>query len=178
MYICLRDFYVVVVDLPHPSYGTVSLPPKPWRFKVKYTKVQIPTDLALALRYTAASRRVGRQAFIQSVLAQVVLAVTPEVSGWEGVQSAAYIPNVPTLTIKEKDAPPAQSRPISHEEASEYVESRPRPVKIPAAALAWMATVVKKDYDAHYADVIRENQHRDLKNDEIKLLALERMRDE
>lgn len=135
-----------------------------------YTKVRIPTSLALALRYVAASRKVGRQALIQGLLAQVTLAIAPEVSEWEGMQTFGHLPLVPQLEVSEKGVPRSKAvLPLPREEAERYVEEHPRPVKIPDAAKAWIAAQVEEDYDTRLARLIRAKP--ELSMDKLRALA-------
>jgi hypothetical protein len=63
----------------------------------KYTKVRLPTELAVALTYVASTCSIRRQALIESTLAQAAMLLRPETSQFPIVPILAAHPGTPRL---------------------------------------------------------------------------------
>jgi hypothetical protein len=146
--------------------------------ELTFTKIRISTPVARGMSYVAFRRGFPRQMLFEALAAKFVLEMAPEIKDWDGLALSA---SLPVSDFAVKDLNPSIRKSQDHMSEEEFTEKAPQPVILGAESRKILATynrVMVKDYDAHYADVIRENQHRDLGDDEIKRMAMERMRDE
>lgn len=98
---------------------------EPFYFEVRYKKVRIPPWVADAVEYTAKALQVPKQALYESILAQVVLHLRPELAGRERLHVSAALPGMPTIA-----PPPAKVAPLSDEGFREGL-AKPRVTRLP-----------------------------------------------
>jgi hypothetical protein len=76
---------------------------------VRYTKIRLTTEMAAALNAVAGEFCVSKVTLLEGILAQVFLAISSSVKGWEHVHASAGLDRVPKIEVKvlkEKEVTP------------------------------------------------------------------------